>query len=117
MNTLKSSISSIHAFMNGMNPANTLLLEHGREFKFAKLPEHMKTGEAKNCFENAMDLCYEHPELAYAEGYAMKKSLGVPLDHGWCVDEAGTVYDPTWEGPGEYFGFSIPVHVLNPRTL
>jgi hypothetical protein len=42
-------------------------------------------------------------DLIYVEGFA----VGVfPTLHGWCVDDAGNVIDPTWpDGRGkEYYG-------------
>ena len=54
------------------------------------------------CYANCIQLAYirsEQPEpgrLFYAEGYAVMADTGLVLDHAWCVDAAGRIYDPTW---------------------
>lgn len=46
--------------------------------------------------------------LKYFEGQATTKSLGVPLEHAWLVDEDGRVWDATWADGEDYFGVQIP---------
>lgn len=67
-----------------------------------------------NCFENAFRLSLEHPDLRYVEGYALFGSV-LPAHHGWVVDAAGKVHDPTWlglareRGHGKAVYWGIPV--------
>src|SRR4030042_1175197 len=61
-------------------------------------------GDFKMCFRNAFQLMLSREDLFYVEGYAICKSVCLPLLHAWCVDSEGKVYDPTWEDGVEYYG-------------
>lgn len=82
------------------------VMENGREFEApGRWPdEPAQRGPMGQCFMNATSLAL-HSDLAYVEGYAVKADLPFPLLHAWCVDEAGSVIDPTWGDGGLcYYG-------------
>jgi len=67
------------------------------------------------CFWNALQIARRRPKLyRYCEGFAVSI---IPTEHAWLVDDAGTVYDPTWalmshhkdSPPRDYYGITIPV--------
>jgi hypothetical protein len=68
----------------------------------------VKRGKQKACFENAGQLALAG--WPYAEGYAVRPSLGIPLPHAWVLDGEGRVVDPTWEHPEtcHYMGIVVP---------
>lgn len=85
------------------------VLAHGRPFVTMLFPERFLKHIAfpKLCFMNAFMLVSEFPgELAYAEGFATHQTAcSFPVLHGWAVDRAGRVVDPTWRDGGfEYYG-------------
>jgi hypothetical protein len=70
-------------------------------------PEDLQ-GNMGQCYYNAMVMAVNHPERwTYCEGYAVLETLGVPMEHAWCLDSNGNVVDPTWEGAADYFGVRI----------
>jgi hypothetical protein len=86
------------------------VLKHGKPF--VAMPFIGKRGIIKMCYKNAMELCYRHLNdgICYVEGYALRPSIGFPMEHAWCVDkETGVVLDPTWDDPEEceYYGVII----------
>lgn len=85
-----------------------LLLKHGRVFRSRPLPKPYRRTTAKACFDNAYELAAaSEGRLRYVEGLATAN--GVPMPHGWCVDEHDLVVDPTLTTPAEvsYFGVVI----------
>lgn len=55
------------------------------------------------CHEKAKAMAAAFPGLRYARGFF--HCIWGARQHGWCVDEDGTVVDPTrgqFPGPGEY---------------
>lgn len=65
-----------------------------------------KQGLKQQCFYNAFHLAIE-TGLHYVEGYAVAGHLPLPLEHAWCVDDAGLIYDPTWDNGTHYFGMAF----------
>jgi hypothetical protein len=90
--------------------AATYLLAHGRSWTPAPLPDDIRRGEPKGCYQNAFRLATAHPgRFLYAEGYALEPDYGIPMPHAWCVTDSGIVLDPTWadaERAG-YFGVAL----------
>lgn len=87
-------------------------LRHGSCFTPAPLLPGIKHAMPKACFTNAINLALSHPELIYAEGFARRAPIGEPniyYHHGWCVDLAGNVADPTWVSPSgtDYYGVAF----------
>lgn len=72
----------------------------------------------KHCFRNAALLALGDEDLTYVEGYGTLKTNGggVPLEHAWCVDARGRIYDPTWEQCAPCFGVSFKRDFLR-KTL
>ncbi len=91
------------------------LFGEGRFWTPAPLPPDIPFGTRKMCFQNAFQLMMSNPRrYRYAEGYALEKDGGVPLEHAWCVTESGTVVDPTWRTPERtaYFGVALDAMVI-----
>ena len=75
-----------------------MILVHGVagfKDKGPQLPDTYPVGDVGECFGNAAQLAWAHPELTYVEGYA--GSL-VPVEHAWCITKAGKIIDNTWTG-------------------
>lgn len=72
--------------------------------------------EPKYCFQNALMIAKQRPELQYCEGFATNV---IPTEHAWLVAADGRVVDPTWvllfDDPSwfgraaDYFGIVLPV--------
>lgn len=63
-------------------------------------------GQMGDCFPNALNLALR-ARLHYVEGYAIAGDISIPLEHAWCVNDAGRVYDPTWPDGHTYFGMAF----------
>lgn len=83
-----------------------LLARYGRAFEHIAEFPFRRGARGGDCFENAYQLAIARG-LHYCEGYAVSGALVVPLAHAWCVDDGGSVYDPTWADGGHYFGAQI----------
>ncbi|MFD7661319.1 hypothetical protein [Streptomyces sp. NPDC059788] len=80
-----------------------LLLQHGRRFRPAPLPDHVAPMPNRQCYMNAARYAEDHPEeqLLYAEGFARMRRMDLDPTHAWCVRPDGTVLDPIWDtAPG-----------------
>lgn len=65
-------------------------------------------GRMRECYCNTFQLVEYHPQLTYCEGYAVSKTVPIPIHHAWAIDQDGRVLDPTWKVPGvEYFGLAL----------
>ena len=98
-----------------MCPLERFILECGQDFKPAKRPKGLRKMTDKQCYRNATVLSRERG-LHYAEGFAASI---IPVLHAWCVDDNGTVIDPTWRHPetAAYRGFIIPQEILAREIL
>jgi hypothetical protein len=93
------------------------ILNHGREYGPRVFPKGIKKGTPRLCYMNAFDLASRNHKFKYVEGVATNV---IPVDHAWCVNEAGEVVDPTWdktmlsgkERNADYFGVEIPIPKL-----
>ncbi|HDR9103442.1 TPA: hypothetical protein QDB04_000162 [Burkholderia vietnamiensis] len=85
-----------------------LMLLMSRPWRAQALPAGFSRGEPRQCFKNSSWLAIEHRSLTYVEGYACPDGL-IPIQHGWCVDEAGNVIDVTLGSPETTHYFGIPV--------
>ncbi len=70
----------------------------------------------KECFRNAALLALRDERLTYVEGYGTSKTMGLPLEHAWCVDGRGRIHDPTWKQCAPCFGISFKRDFLR-KTL
>lgn len=83
-------------------------LLHGTERTGSPLPAGVGLMARKECFRNATLLSLRSG-IKYAEGYAIREDLQIPMHHAWCVTPAGQVVDPTWRDPHmcHYIGIEI----------
>ena len=89
------TMATLHedAGWTGATP-HRLLIEHGEEATFSPLPDGESCGVAKNCYGNATKRALLGAEgLTYYEGLALVD--GRPIEHAWCQDADGRVYDVT----------------------
>ena len=94
------------------------VLRYGRSFKPQALPKGYKMQESKQCFMNAFKLAQTHPDLTYVEGFATPDFAPIPMQHAWCVDDDGNVFDNTWKTPGSaYVGIPMTDDFVNERVL
>jgi len=93
------------------------LLRNGRFWPGA--PYSGKRGVMKECFKNAFELALENPSLRYVEGKALRLTLGIEVDHAWCVTEDDVVVDCTWDRPeeGVYFGYKFETEAVRQKIL
>lgn len=84
-----------------------LLLQRAQFFPFRPLPANVPRMPVQQCFQNALKLATQRPELTYVEGYAISI---MPVSHAWCIDRDGFVVDPTWvKNQGSVY-FGLPFH-------
>lgn len=88
----------------------TFVLRNGAEYQ--PKAHSFKMGEMKQCYKNAAEFMLRTPAtegFLYCEGYAVRESLGILMQHAWVVDLYGCAYDLTWEDAQEchYFGVSF----------
>lgn len=82
-------------------------------------PKGLNRGELGECYSSAGKLALTRPdEFIYCEGWA-QSSIGIPLQHAWCIDHRGNVVDPTWphREDAQYLGFPIKTTALRDRVL
>jgi hypothetical protein len=95
-----------------------VVLREGRVFTdFAhEDPKDDEYCTPRQCFTNALHIALRshldqggnEPRRTYVEGMAMKPGL-IPVHHAWTVDEAGRVYDPTWQHEPNTVYIGVPV--------
>lgn len=87
----------------------SMLLEHATPTMGSPLPIGMQMDEMGQCYRNAYHLSRHVDGLTYFEGVAVRRSLGVPLDHAWVVhDDSGRVIDSTWANADEVAYLGVP---------
>jgi hypothetical protein len=88
-----------------------VLHEKGQEFN--RMPVKLtQLGPRRKCYMNAYRLSMQYANLRYVEGVATTTDLNLPMEHAWCVDDDGNVYDPTWDNGADYFGMAIKMDSL-----
>lgn len=78
-----------------------------------------RRGTPKECYRNAA-LYAERHGATYVEGFGYRVGvLPIPIAHAWCVDQHGSVVDPTWDRPETsiYLGVEIPIDLLRERLI
>lgn len=105
----KEFIQTMASFYESETCGNmySLLKQFGQGFTGCALPEGFIRGTAKQCYRNSYNLAISLG-LTYVEGIAIHEAHGVPLQHAWCVDDQGRVYDVTWDTPEKAQYFGIP---------
>jgi hypothetical protein len=89
------------------------LLQHGHALPAGRFRSY---GEMGACYRNAFMATIHHPEWRYAEGYALS-SLGVPVEHAWCVDDRGRVVEVTWSDGLAYCGVQFENEYIQDRIV
>lgn len=126
-------MAAIAGFFGRPASLEGIVLEHGRRFEPAPLPEGVERGEPKNCFSNSMRVVLGAPDelgYVYCEGYVWRPGISLLLiHHGWVtVEGADVAIDPTLLNAEEceYWGldfqteFAVEVmakHNVTGRTL
>ena len=90
------------------NPEH-FVLENGRPFTPQPRPKGIRTGDFRQCFDNAFRLARRR-KLVYVEGYAIRgwdDWQSLPVLHAWCSTPDGLVVDSTWKDGLEYFGVPL----------
>jgi hypothetical protein len=82
----------------------SLVANNGIEFLSKPRPDWVQQGTPKECFSNAAHLAMS-TGLIYVEGFIFRI---IPIHHAWCVDEDGTVIDPTLADQHTMPYFGIP---------
>jgi len=72
-----------------------IVLKHGKDG--AAFKHQLGKGEVRACFMNATHLVIADRHLRYCEGFAMKETLALPLQHAWVLDGMDNVIDTTWD--------------------
>jgi hypothetical protein len=105
------------------------ILKNGNEFKKHFVSDYKdkairgwlqgRSPKIKACYYNAQMLLLDNRKegLKYFEGYATTKTLGLPLEHAWCIYK-GKVVDVSWKEDGdEYFGVEIPLDFVSKEIV
>lgn len=69
-----------------------IVLREGHRFN-GERDRTVRAMRPRHCFNNAYSLAINTPGLYYCEGWALSI---IPVQHAWCCDEQGVIYDPTW---------------------
>lgn len=109
----QQELASLHQFMgrwqdlrdfhermgSGIKVPKTIdetLLEVGRPFTARSLLDDKDVRpESRECYWNAWQLFLRQPGLHYCEGMVVLEGFGMPVLHGWCIDEEDRVWDPS----------------------
>ena len=78
----------------GSRPMNDFMLEYARDYQIGPDTFAGPRAEPQACYKNATLLAMENEALTYVEGKVA--TMGIPIDHAWCIDADGVVIDPTW---------------------
>lgn len=93
--------------MGMINPLELVVLEKGKVYHSQKFKGYGRRQRAKQCFRNALLLAHRYPELRYVEGFAVRPSIGLLMQHAWCIDSKDRVVDPTWKDPEDSFYIGV----------
>jgi hypothetical protein len=79
---------------------------------YVPVKHELPMGEVKQCFANSARFIMGNSErdgYRYCEGLAVRRSLGMLMEHAWVVDRLGNAYDLTWRDTEEceYFGVAF----------
>jgi hypothetical protein len=77
----------------GSRPLNDFMLQYGRDYQIGPDTFAGPRATARECYKNATHLAIENPALTYVEGKVA--TMGIAIDHAWCIDADGIVIDPT----------------------
>jgi hypothetical protein len=93
------------------------LLANGVEFK-KTVKVDRDLGEMGECYANAGRIALMEDEWTYVEGLAFLPGL-IPMSHAWLVNDAGEIWDPTWEyeAETEYFGVAFNTEYLRKTIM
>lgn len=109
-----TSIRASWLLFAGPGEVASFCKSHGVLKTSSPLPNGVRRGKARNCFQNAGLLALKYPtKFTYCEGWAQMPSCNeLTTAHAWCLDRKGNVVDPTWEYEEgcEYLG--LPVKTL-----
>jgi hypothetical protein len=88
------------------------LARNGLEFN--AIAESQRRRRAKqSCYQNAVRFALQHPGFRYCEGLAVDTELGFGFGHGWCLNEANEVVDPSLKAEDHsYFGVVVDASLL-----
>ena len=88
------------------------ILRHGRPYEWHPFPQRLARGVPRACYRNAARLALRSARYIYVEGCAVAPSLGISIDHAWCIDQTGHVVDPTWQDGRDYYGVAFRTDYL-----
>jgi hypothetical protein len=85
------------------------LAKRGRYYGHgAPLPDGIKLGVKNQCYKNATQSMWEHPNLTYVEGVAWRDgSPGLAILHGWNSDASNGVVDTTLRDSKKWSYFGV----------
>lgn len=109
-----SDIRDSLPFLTGECNETSLFVLYGVLRTSSPLPEGVEPGQRGQCYSSAGNLVLTRPEeFVYCEGWATS-SMGLPLQHAWCLDQRGNVVDPTWphRENAQYLGIPIKTTAL-----
>lgn len=83
-------------------PAYSLILEHGMACYTNRHSFDGPLGERGMCYMNSFHAVIEDPSLTYMEGFC--STMGIPIQHAWCLNRKGKVIETTLPNAEGYFG-------------
>lgn len=95
----------------------TLQLDHGRTYPVGERTFAGGRMQPKMCYRNAGLLALDDASLTYVEGFTT--TIGIPIEHAWCIDAEGEVIEPTLKpgGANAYFGVPFRTSFLRSELL
>lgn len=85
-----------------------LVLNCGQVMAVQLLPDYVKIGLQKSCYQNSFKLAQKHKHLTYVEGFAVPQNIPIPIFHAWLMTPDGYAIDPTWKTLGDFY-LGIPL--------